>query len=52
MITINQFTDAFDRNLRVIQMQTEGLSQADTLAANAFPSELYELGGWAHSNKS
>ena len=36
MITINQFTDAFDRNLRVIQMQTEGLSQADSLLQMPF----------------
>jgi uncharacterized damage-inducible protein DinB len=36
VITNKQFTDAFDRNIRVIQMQTEGLSQVDSLLQMPF----------------
>ena len=31
MITIEQLVGAFKRNMRIIQMQTEGLNQADSL---------------------
>jgi len=36
MITNNQLTEAFERNVRIIQMQTKGLSQADSLLQMPF----------------
>ena len=36
MITTNQLTKAFERNKRIVQMQTNGLSQADSLLKMPF----------------
>ena len=36
MITTKQLIKAFDRNMRIIQMQTNGLSQADSLLQMPF----------------
>lgn len=36
MITNKQLTEAFERNVRIIQMQTKGLSQADSLLQMPF----------------
>jgi hypothetical protein len=36
MITDKQLIDAFERNIRVIQMQTKGLTQADSLLQMPF----------------
>jgi len=38
MITTSQLTEAFERNVRVIQMQTEGLNQSDSLLQTPFRS--------------
>jgi uncharacterized damage-inducible protein DinB len=36
MITNKQLTEAFERNVRIVQMQTKGLSQADSLLQMPF----------------